>query len=87
MPLGLLAVNGPDLPLLEDPLQDEREVLDARARGEEDHELLVLGALRLQEAHQARELLRRLAHHVEVVEGGGRALGGLCTIEYRVDRK
>ena len=73
VPLGLLPVDGEDVGALEQPREDEGEVLYLGARREEQHDLLALGLVEVlpEEADEGGELAVGLAHHVEVVEGGG----------------
>lgn len=59
--------------LLEEPVQQQGEVLDAGAGGEEDDGLVLNAHLLLaHEGHEVGELLLRLIGHEEVVVEGGR---------------
>lgn len=77
--LGFLSVNAKDLTLrLQDPGQQEGEVLDACAGREEEHRLL---RVLPQELDEAGKLLGRLADHVVVVQRYRRGVfrrGGTC---------
>ena len=70
--LGLLAVDAEDLTLgLQDPGQQEAEVLDAGPRREEEHRLLLVLS---QELDEAGKLFGRLADHEVVVERNRRCV-------------